>query len=220
MKEPRPYKRTLFDRHGVDAEHYVRSSIFAGLVFVITVGLLLLATGSWLISSGAAMVTTPASWLFMMGLAGSAGAVWNRLMVTGASTPAVEQFSYQQALVMQGRVDEALESFEAVIADQPEQVAARMRAAELYLRDGRNVQRAIDLLKQAQRVPTISAGEDIYVSNRLADLFVSPLNKPGAALAELRRLVDRYPALPAASLARDAIARIKSTLLQSQEISS
>ena len=100
-----------------------------------------------------------------------------------------------------------------MIAESPEQVSARIKAAELYLRDNRNPTRAFELLKEAQRIPSITPGEDVYVSNRLADLLTGPLKKPGAALVELRRLVDRHPDLPAASHARAAIARIKETLI-------
>jgi len=213
MQERPKYKRTLFDKHGPEAENIIRAFALGGMVFCITLGLLLLARGLsffvFVVSAGAAL----ASLGLMLGMSGGAGGVWNWLMASGASTPAVEQFSYQDALVMQGRVADALASYEAVIAEDPAQVTARMRAAELYLREPRNVERAVALLKEAQHVPDISAGEDVYLSNRIADLLAGPLNKPGAALVELRRLIERYPTLPAAAHARDAIARIKSELM-------
>jgi tetratricopeptide (TPR) repeat protein len=132
--------------------------------------------------------------------------------VDGTSTPYKEQYSYQQSLVMAGKLDEALESFEAVIAEAPENVDARMRAAELYARDKGDARRAAELFREIQRIPGVSVGEDLYASNRLVDLLIGPLGEPARALVELRRLIDRYPSVPAAGHARDALARLKQSL--------
>ena len=129
--------------------------------------------------------------------------------VSGASTPYVEQFSYQQALVMQGKVDEALESFEAIINERPGRVDAHIRAAELYVSERRNWKRAAELFRDAQAIPTISVGEDVYVTNRLVDLYTGPLATPSRALIELRRLIDRYPDSVGAGHAREVLARMK-----------
>jgi tetratricopeptide (TPR) repeat protein len=210
-----PYKVTLFDRYGPDALHRLMAFGYGVMVFGLVFGVSAALIGGmsilWFLIAVAAGAGTTA---FALALVGGAEATWNRLMASGASTPYVEQFSYQQALVMQGKVDEALASFEAVIAESPTQVSARVKAAELYLRDSRDVQRAFELLKQAQRVPGLPAGDDVYISNRMADLLTGPLGKPGAALIELRRLIERHPDLPAAALAREAIARIKRSLAQ------
>jgi tetratricopeptide (TPR) repeat protein len=130
-------------------------------------------------------------------------------MIDGSSTPYTEQYSEQQALVMQGKLDEALASFESVIKEKPESIDARIRAAELYARDKGNHQRAAELFRQAQRVPTIAHGQDVYVAHRLVDLFTGPLNEPRRALVELRRLIERYPLSAAADRARGALATLK-----------
>ena len=46
-------------------------------------------------------------------------------MVEGAGTPYTEQFSQQQALVMQGKVEEALASFEVLISESPDSIDVR-----------------------------------------------------------------------------------------------
>jgi Uncharacterized protein conserved in bacteria len=109
----------------------------------------------------------------------------------------------------QGRLDEALASFESVIRDNPERVDARIRAAELYSREAGNPQRAAELFREAQRISTITSGQDVHVSHRLVDLLIGPLNDPGRALVELRRLIERYPGTPAALRAREALATLK-----------
>jgi hypothetical protein len=41
------------------------------------------------------------------------------------------------------------------------------------------------------------------------DLLNGPLNEPGRALVELRRLIEKYPASAGADHARDALAALK-----------
>ncbi|MFI5227999.1 MAG: tetratricopeptide repeat protein [Gemmatimonadales bacterium] len=143
------------------------------------------------------------------------GNTWRHLAVDGASTPYKEQYSYQQALVMQGRLDDALESFEAVISEQPAAVDPRIRAAELYARDKGNHVRASELFREVQRIESVSTGEFIHATNRLVDLYNGPLADPGRALVELRRLIERCPATPAAEHARGALAAIKPRVMSS-----
>jgi len=209
MAERAEYKRTLFDRHGPVAADYLRVLAYGAMVFGITVAAFTLRAGFkwWTIPVG--LVVGAASAGLGLFVAHAAGGAWKRVMVDGSSTPYAEQYSEQQALVMQGKLDEALASFEAVIAERPDSIDARIRAAELYAHDKGDHRRAGELFREAQRVPTIARGQDVYVTHRLVDLLTGPLNQPGRALVELRRLIDRYPTSPAASQARDALARLK-----------
>ncbi len=134
---------------------------------------------------------------------------WKTIAVDGSSTPYREQFSYQQALVMQGRLDEALQSFEMIIAEQLLAVDARIRAAELYARDKQDPRRAAELFRDVQRIESVTSGEFMYATNRLVDLYTGPLVEPGRALVELRRLIERFPGTSAAEHARDALGRLK-----------
>ena len=142
--------------------------------------------------------------------AGSAvGDGWKAIAVDGTSTPYKEQYSSQQSLVMQGKLDEALESFEAVIAEQPAAVDPRLRAAELYARDKGNHRRAAELFREVQRIELVSSGDFVYATHRLVDLLTGPLADPGRALVELRRLIERYPDGQAAESARTALTALK-----------
>ena len=203
------YKPTLFDRHGPAATDRIRAISFGAMVFGLTFGALALQIGisfwTLLYSALAALVTAGLATL----LGTAAGAGWQKVATGGASTPYEEQFSYPQSLVMQGKVNEALASFEEMIAAAPEAVEPRIRAAELYGQDREGARRAAELLREAQRVPSIAPGRDIYATNRLVDLLAGPLREPGRAVVELRKLIDRYPTSTAAAHARDAIARIK-----------
>ena len=208
MSEP-TYKPTLFDRHGPAAAEIVRAFGWGLMVFGFVAGTLISQTGfhwwTFPIAGAAGIAAGGAGWM----IGEMAGSAWKRITVDGASTPYKEQYSYQQALVMQGRVDDALQSFEAVIAEKPAEVSPRIKAAELYAREKQNHQRAADLCREVQRIAGVGVGEDIYASNRLVDLYTGPLNEPGRALVELRRLAERYPGSPAAQHARDALATLK-----------
>lgn len=207
----------MFDRHGPDAKFLLQVSGYMVLIFGMM--LVLCTVITWklqlrglpvvaVIVVGASIGAAAVGWVgYRAG--GAAGNIWWRFAVNGTSTPYKEQYSYQQALVMQGRLDDALESFEAVIAEQPTAVDARLRAAELYARDKGNHGRAAELLREVQRIESISTGEFILATNRLVDLLSGPLGEPGRAMAELRRLIERYPNAPAAAHARDVLRRMK-----------
>jgi hypothetical protein len=179
------------------------------MVFGFVAGTLISQTGfrwwTFPVAGAAGVVAGGAGWM----IGEMVGGAWRRITIDGTSTPYKEQYSYQQALVMQGRVDDALESFEAVIAEKPAEVSPRIKAAELYAREKHDHRRAAELFREVQRTAGVGVGEDIYASNRLVDLYTGPLNEPGRALVELRRLAERYPGSPAARHARDALARLK-----------
>jgi tetratricopeptide (TPR) repeat protein len=215
MAEQDEYKPSFFDRNGPEAAQKMVAYVYGGMVFIV-----MLALGSFLFGPSLAVLGFAAGGTallvgFTLGLSRGAGAAYKRALVDGASTPYVEQYSYQQALVMQGKLDEALESFEAVIAEKPQAIDPRLKAAELYDRDKKNHGRAAELFREALRIETINAGQFVYVTNRLVDLYTGPLNEPGRALVELRKLIDRYPTSPAADQARAALATLKARHLES-----
>lgn len=210
MGEPKEYKPTLFDRHGAAAADYVRAYAYGLMVFGLVFGIGTAASRelSFIMLFAAIIAGLGVTWA-ALAISGAVGWTWKRMMVDGASTPYVEQYSYQQALVMQGKLDEALESFEAVIAEKPEAVDPRVKAAELYDRDKKNHVRAAELFRQVQRIETVKTGQFVYATNRLVDLYIGPLNDPGKALVELRKLIDRYPGSAAAENARSTLATLK-----------
>ena len=206
------YKPTLFDRQGPDAAQFLQALGLALLVFGVTTGGLLLQIGfHWWelpVGAGAGGLAGTVGWL----LAQMVGGTWRRITVDGSSTPYERQFSYEQSLVMKGRIDDALASFEAVIATEPELIVPRIKAAELYAREKKDPQRAAELFRDVLRSPVITPGENVYATNRLVDLYIGPLQDPGRALVELRRLIETRPGSDAAEHARRSLAELKARM--------
>lgn len=219
------YKRTLFDLEGPDAALIIKintRAVMAGAIslpIVAAFAVKLNIRGVWFVAF--MLVVPTAIGLFvrkMMWRMLSASETAVRVVLEGgSSTPYVEQYSYQQALVMQGRLNEALESYEAIISEADSTVDVRIRAAELYVREAKNPARAAELLQQVIRHPACTAGEEIYAANRLADLLGNHLGQPGKALVQLRRLADRYAGTPPGDRAREAIGVLKSVARREDE---
>ena len=208
--EPAPYRTTLFDRKGAAAADDVRALAYGLLVFGtiisawllishgLSLGILLVAAVAGALSAGIGLM-----------LGAGAGAGFHRVMMSGSSTPYEEQFSYQESLVMRGLVDDALASYESIIAERPGMVSARLRAAGLYASRGNDPRRAAELLRGVLATPDISARDDIAAANRLIELLIGPLGEPGRAMVELRRLIDRHPGTDAAARAKLTLAELK-----------
>jgi len=144
----------------------------------------------------------------------AAGDVMHYVTAGGSSTPYEDQFSQEQALVMQRDYAGAAALFEQRILDTPEDPRVLTAAADLYTTHAANPARAAELYRQVQRLPTATPGQDVYASNKLADLYLGPLEQPGRALVEFRRLIQRYPNSRTAEQARLALANLKQDVLE------
>lgn len=212
------YKTTLFDRHGAAAADIVRSWGYGLMVFGITMGAISFsmaaAGGRPTLLQWLEALIISAVFGAVIGLSGllfgrAAGKGWKHIMVDGSTTPYEEQYSHEQSLVMRGRIDDALASFEAILQRNPDAANPRIRAAELYSREQGNHVRAAQLLSDVQRIPSVGVGDLVYATHRLVDLYTGPLNQPGRAMVELRRLIERLPGSPSANQAREALATLK-----------
>jgi hypothetical protein len=218
MADRPSYKLTLFDREGPDAglriQAFFRAMAAGGISFPMWLalgalwGLPPLARIAFTI--GASLATWYLVFKLTMKMMDTTGQAVRVVMEGGSSTPYTEQHSFEQSLVMRGRLPEALESLEAKIADPLSTVDVRIRAAELYAREAKRPDRAAELLKEAIRHPQCTPGEEIYSSFRLADLLSIHLAQPGKALVVLSRIADRYKGTPTGDRARESIRVMKS----------
>jgi hypothetical protein len=105
----------------------------------------------------------------------------------------------------------ALASYEEIILELPDDPQPRIRAADLCAKS-RLPERAEILFRAVQRMPRISPKDDIYVSNRLVDLYLAWPGHETKGLRELRRLIDTYPETDVADRARAGLQNLKSQL--------
>ena len=213
MKGRSSYKPTFFDRHGPEGEHRLKIAGWGVSVFGLATAACLLRGASIQLTL---MISLTLSILTLLGTswilrATGLGATY--VLHGGSSTPYQDQFSEEQALVMQRDYATALALFEHRMKLTPGDPRVCMAAADLYATHGENPKRAAELYREVQRIPDVMSGQDVYVSNKLADLYLGPLKEPRRALVEFRRLIDRYPGSVAADHARLALDNLKSDLM-------
>jgi hypothetical protein len=219
MKRPSSYKVTFLDRLGPAGMHRVKAGGYAAAVSALSIPALALMIGTktWsdlLLTLVAALTLGAISYRIGMAGGDAAGAVAKYVTAGGSGTPYDEVFSQEQALVMQRDYATALHLFEQRILAAPNEPRVRVAAADLYMTHGENPKRAADLYKEVQRIPEVGTGHDIYVSNKLVDLYLGPLNERGKALVELRRLIERYPGSTVADHARLGLTNLKEDMLK------
>jgi hypothetical protein len=226
MKRRSSYKLTFFDRHGPSGQqvlmatgHAILAGGLSALMFLV-LGSQMLGLSGWrllLFTLGCTVTLAVAAAFFGLRLGTLAGQGAERIYLGGDTTPYQEQFSQQQALVMQEKFGEALDLFEHQIAHTPGEPRVRIAAADLYVLHGDNPRRAAELYREVQRIPSLATGHDVYATNKLADLYLGALKEPGRALVELRKLAARYPGSAAAKNAELAIRNLKPRIVQGAE---
>jgi TolA-binding protein len=147
----------------------------------------------------------------------AAGDVMKYVTAGGGSTPYEEQFSHEQALVMKEDYAGAAACFEQRLRETPGDPRILIAAADLNATFAANPTRAAEQYREVQRSPVATPGQDVYASNKLADLYLGPLRQPGRALVEFRRLIQRYPNSRTADQARMALANLKPDLVPDGE---
>jgi len=226
MKPDSSYKRTFLDKHGPDGALLIRAIGQAllptglSVVMFLLVGSRKLCLDGWpllLFTLGCSLTLGALAVFLSLRLGYAAGAGATLVYMGGETTPYEEQFSEEQALVMQSKFQQALESFEHRIAMHPGEPRVRIAAADLYGTHGKDHKRAAELYREVQRIPNLAAGHDIYVTNKLADLYLGPLKAPGKALVEFRKLESRYPGSQAAKNAVIAIKNLKPQIVHGTE---
>jgi tetratricopeptide (TPR) repeat protein len=223
------YKRTFFDKHGPDGGNRLKAYGQGIFVFGLSTAMFFilgvspepgLSLGGWkliLFTLGGAGTLSGAAFWMGWRTGSAAGDASQHVYMGGSSTPYEDSFSQEQALVMQRDYEGALHLFEQKILVTPKYAKLLLAAADLYGTYGENHKRAAELYKEVQRLEDVQPGQDIYASNKLADLYLGKLKEPGRALVEFRRLMARYPGTPAAKNAKLALDNLKPDLVQEHD---
>jgi tetratricopeptide (TPR) repeat protein len=213
------YKRTLFDRRGPEAAHFLQtvSSLIIPVVAGALIGGALAAQKGF--SAGVIVVAALCGsvtlgvwwWYFVTRVSHGAGKLFGEFIQPSGAGSYERQYSHEDALVMRGDVEGALSSYERIILEAPDDAQPRIRAAELYAKAGMR-ERAEILFRAVQRLPRVARSDDIYASNRLVDLYLAWPGHETKGLRELRRLIDTYPETDVAERARAGLVNLKSQL--------
>lgn len=213
------YKRTIFDRRGPEAAHFLQTvstliiplvagALIGGALAVqkgLSVGLIVAA------ALGGSVILAVWWWYFVTRVSHGAGKMFGEFIQPSGAGSYERQYSREDALVMRGDAEGALASYERIILEEPDDAQPRIRAADLYAKSGMP-ERAEVLFRAVQRLPRVARGDDIYASNRLVDLYLAWPGHETKGLRELRRLIDTYPESDVAERARAGLANLKSQL--------
>jgi hypothetical protein len=115
-------------------------------------------------------------------------------------------YSAIETLAMRGHYQAAADAYGERARNHSERVEATLRRAELLAGPlGEPETAAVEL--DSLRAHPLSRRDDFRVGLALVDLHEHQVRDPGRAMAELRRLIDRYPA--SARRLRDALRELK-----------
>lgn len=213
------YKRTVFDRRGPEAAHFLQT--VSSLIIPIVAGALIsgalaarkgFSAGLIVVAAlGGSVVFAVWWWYFVTRVSHGAGKMFGEFIQPSGAGSYERQYSHEDALVMRGDVEGALSSYERIILEAPDDAQPRIRAAELYAKSGMR-ERAEILFRAVQRLPRVARGDDVYASNRLVDLYLAWPGHETKGLRELRRLIDTYPETDVAERARAGLVNLKSQL--------
>jgi len=132
------------------------------------------------------------------------GGLLARILYAGGKTTMAPSFSYEETLVVQGRLDEAERALERRCLEDPADAEARIRRADFYDRVLGDRVRAERHYREAQRFD-LPSSRDLYVSLCLVDLC-RRAGRTEALKRELRRITQRYADSPAARAAASELA--------------
>ena len=117
-------------------------------------------------------------------------------------------------LEVRGDFKGAVAAWEAVAIAEPENSWALVRAGELYARELGDPATAVERFKHARSLPTAKPELVCYMSQKIIDLLLGPLDDKGRAMVELRKLIDQFPSSREADGARDALRKLKAEHIQ------
>ena len=122
-------------------------------------------------------------------------------------------YSAIETLVVRGEIAAAAEAYRERAQSPADRVEATVRRAALLAGPLAQPETALVELEGLRR-SSLSAADDLRVGVALVDLYDRRLGDPGRAMAELRRLIDRYPgAVASARRLRRALAELKAEQL-------
>ncbi len=119
-------------------------------------------------------------------------------------------YSAIETLVARGHLQAAADAYAERARNKAQRVDATLRRAALLSGPLAQAETAAIELDNLRAGGRLRPRDDFRVGLALVELYENDLNDPGRAMAELRRLIDRYPTAQGARRLRVALASLKS----------
>jgi len=126
-------------------------------------------------------------------------------------------YSHAEALAVTGNLEAAGKAFEQARVEHGERASLLRAEADVHLHADGDPARARELLMRLRRSSDASRADELYATHRLVDLYLGPLHDHARAMAELRRLAERFPGTPDARGALAALARHRASMHDASE---
>lgn len=121
----------------------------------------------------------------------------------------VYDHSRAKTLAVQGQYEDAARLFEDALREHPEDIQGHFELSKLYAVELKQYTDAIKIYRRAQQIPEIPDQHYIFAARSIADLYWHKLYEYDKAIAEYRRLIQKYPDKPIAQIAKNIIKDIE-----------
>ena len=179
----------------------------------------------WLVWTGGALppytplLTAVGVWSVTQVAVRLGAAVTGRYLgLTGDTTPRRREYSAPQALVAQGRYEEAAAAWEIAAAESDGDPEPYLVLARLFRDHLGRPEEAAAWFRRARRDATLPAGYDLLVSQELIELYRGKLGQPQRAIPELARICERFPGTPNAAAAERELADLRAQITEDRDI--
>ncbi len=197
---------------GDDPFRFLRGVVGGLLLAATVVAVLLAVTGI----APQALLLVGAIWAIYGIIAGVLGGILEPLLeaaaqvLPGAGLNRMHGFSAQESLKIRGNYSQAAEGYLERAKDPRHRVAAMMRRAALLAGPLASPQLAAAELEELRSGNSrMTSDDEVSLGMALVDLYDYRLGDPGRAMAELRRLIDRYPESRHVRRMRQSLRRLK-----------
>lgn len=204
---------------GSNAEAAERRERITGLLRFAPIFLIMIIAGSWLLylmdhigrtAFTIAVLLSPfvaaALSLGLLRLLDGVASGFSSLVHAGGNIAPTRQYSAQDALVMQGRIADAVTSYRSLIAADPSDLDARLRLAALLAKEGNDLV-AAEVVYLEVRTLAPKAHHTATLSNGLIDLYRS-MGRTDDLKLELGRFARRFPGSREGKAAAEHLARL------------
>ncbi|HEX9693167.1 MAG TPA: tetratricopeptide repeat protein [Gemmatimonadales bacterium] len=128
------------------------------------------------------LVTGAAGWLFSEGVFGS----------SGSGTPYKGGYSQAEAHAAQGRYEDAITAYEAIVAEAPSDPEPYLRIARLYCNELSRLDDAAYWFRKVRREASLPSARDLAASRELIELYLGSEDR-NRAVPELARIIEKFP---------------------------